>query len=84
MFNVISAAISGLVVGILARWLYPGEVPMGSLMTILLGVGGSLAAGLAIAASTNGISNGISKAGWVASIIGAMALIFIGRHFGWG
>jgi len=84
MGNVISAIVSGLVVGLLARWFYPGAVPMGTVVTILLGVGGSLAAGLAIAASTNGISNGISRAGWIASILGAMALIFIGRQMGWG
>lgn len=84
MGNVISAIISGLVVGILARWFYPGDVPMGMLLTILLGIGGSLAAGLATAAGTTGIANGISRAGWIASILGAMALIFIGRHLGWG
>ena len=83
MGNVISAVIGGLVIGIFARWFYPGTVPMGFLMTILLGVGGSLLAGLVTASRTGGINDGINRAGCLASIIGAMVLIFLGRHFGW-
>ncbi len=81
MFNIIGAIISGLFVGALARFFYPGDVPMGWGMTILLGVGGSLLAGLV---TTRGASDGgINRAGCLASILGGMALIFIGRHFGW-
>lgn len=29
MFNIIGAVISGLLIGTLARWFYPGEVEMG-------------------------------------------------------
>jgi uncharacterized membrane protein YeaQ/YmgE (transglycosylase-associated protein family) len=46
MMNVIGAVISGLFVGALARWFYPGAVEMGWGKTILLGIGGSLLAGL--------------------------------------
>ena len=46
MFNLIGAIVSGLFVGAFARFLYPGAVPMGWGMTILLGVGGSLLASL--------------------------------------
>ena len=81
MFNIIGAIISGLVVGALARFLYPGDVPMGWGMTILLGVGGSLLAGL-IANRGNG--QGFNRGGCLASVLGGMALIFIGRYFGWG
>lgn len=79
MFNLIGAIISGLVVGALARWFYPGVVEMGWVMTILLGVGGSLLAGLV----TSRGSSEFSRAGCLASIIGAMVLIFIGRNLGW-
>ena len=44
MLNIIGAIISGLVVGVLARWFYPGAVVMDWVATILLGIGGSLAA----------------------------------------
>jgi len=79
MLNIIGAIISGLVVGALARFFYPGGVEMGWVMTILLGVGGSLLAGLV---TSRGRSE-FHRAGCLASIIGAMVLIFIGRHLGW-
>jgi uncharacterized membrane protein YeaQ/YmgE (transglycosylase-associated protein family) len=79
MLNIIGAIISGLVIGALARFFYPGVVEMGWIMTILLGIGGSLLAGLV----TSRGSADFSRAGCLASIIGAMVLIFIGRHLGW-
>jgi uncharacterized membrane protein YeaQ/YmgE (transglycosylase-associated protein family) len=75
MLNVISAIISGLVIGALARWFYPGAVPMGWIATILLGIGGSLAAGWV---TTRG-RDGIQPAGCLASVLGAIVLIFLGR-----
>lgn len=77
--NVISAIISGLIVGVLARFFYPGAVDMGWIMTCLLGVAGALVAGLV----TSRNAAGFSRAGWIASIVGAMVLIFIGRMLGW-
>ena len=61
MFNVIGAIISGLVVGALARWFYPG----------------ALLAGLV----TSRGRRDFSRPGCLASILGAMALILIGRLF---
>ncbi len=77
MLNIIGAIVSGLVIGALARWFYPGTVEMGWIMTILLGIGGSL---LASIVTTRGRPAGsFHRAGCLASILGAMALIFIGR-----
>lgn len=75
MLNIIGAIISGLFVGVFARWFYPGAVEMGWIATILLGVGGSVIAGLV----TSRGSSEFSRAGCIASLIGAIALIFIGR-----
>lgn len=75
MINIISAIVAGLVVGVFARWFYPGDVPMGWIMTILLGIGGSLAAGLVV---TRGRGD-FQRAGCLASVLGAMALILIAR-----
>jgi uncharacterized membrane protein YeaQ/YmgE (transglycosylase-associated protein family) len=75
MLNIISSIITGLVVGALARWFYPGAVDMGLGLTILLGIGGSLFAGLL----TSRGSSGFSRPGLLASLLGAMALILIGR-----
>jgi uncharacterized membrane protein YeaQ/YmgE (transglycosylase-associated protein family) len=79
MLNIIGAIISGLVIGALARWFYPGAIEMGWIATILLGIGGSLAAGLI----TSRGAKDFHRAGCLASILGAMALIFIGHLVGW-
>ena len=41
----VSMAIVGLIVGILARFFYPGAVQLGWLVSIALGIGGSFIAG---------------------------------------
>ncbi len=80
MLNILGAIVSGIVIGVLARYFYPGAVSMGLGMTMLLGIAGSLLAGLI---TTRGRRDGFHRAGCLASIIGAMALIFIGRMMGW-
>ena len=80
MFNIIGAIVSGLFVGALARLFYPGAVEMGWLWTIGLGLAGSLLAGLI---TTRG-REGFNRAGCLASVLGAMALILLGRMIGWG
>ena len=90
MLNIISATISGLLVGVLARYFYPGAVEMGWIATILLGIGSSLLVGLITASrsrgghSRGGLGEGFNRAGCLASVLGAMALIFIGRALGVG
>jgi uncharacterized membrane protein YeaQ/YmgE (transglycosylase-associated protein family) len=84
MFNIIGALISGLFVGALARFFYPGAVEMGWGMTSLLGVGGALIVGrLTSLSSGQGLREGFNRAGCFTSILGAMLLIYLGRHFGW-
>ncbi len=80
MINIIGAILSGLVVGALARWFYPGPVDMGWIATILLGLGGSLLAGLI----TSRGHREFYRAGCLASILGAIVLIFLGRLAGIG
>ena len=80
MINIIGAIISGLIVGILARFFYPGAVTMGWLWTIGLGIAGSLLAGMITARG----ATGFHRAGFLASLIGAMVLIFVGRLLGLG
>jgi uncharacterized membrane protein YeaQ/YmgE (transglycosylase-associated protein family) len=80
MLNIVGAIVSGLIVGALARWFYPGAVSMGWIATIALGVGGSLLAGLL----TSRAQPGFNRAGCLASVLGAMALILVGRLLGIG
>ncbi|MFN4134796.1 MAG: GlsB/YeaQ/YmgE family stress response membrane protein [Novosphingobium sp.] len=81
MLNLISILFTGLVIGVLARFLYPGAVEMGLLKTILLGIGGALVAGIfASWKSGSTFGEGVNRAGCLASVIGAMLLIFLGRN----
>ncbi len=85
MFNLIGALFSGLLVGALARFFYPGAVDMSWTMTMLLGVGGALLVGtLTSLTNRNGLREGFNRAGCLGSVIGAMALIWLGRYYGWG
>ncbi len=80
MMNIIVAIIVGFVTGVLARFFYPGAVEMGFLWTTILGVAGSVLAGFVVSRGTTGFH----RAGFLASIVGGMVLIFLGRllHIG--
>jgi uncharacterized membrane protein YeaQ/YmgE (transglycosylase-associated protein family) len=69
--------IIGLVVGALAKLIMPGRDPGGILITMLIGVAGSIIAGL-IGRSLGWYHEGES-AGFLASIIGAIALLAVYR-----
>ena len=78
MINFISTVLVGFVVGVLARCFYPGVVPMNWLWTILLGIGGSVLAGMIVSRGRRGFN----RAGFFASVLGAMGLILLVRLFG--
>ena len=64
----------GLVVGVIAKMLMPGNDPGGWIITGLLGLGGSWVgdyAGRAMGLASGG--------GWIGSILGAMLLLFVYR-----
>jgi uncharacterized membrane protein YeaQ/YmgE (transglycosylase-associated protein family) len=65
----------GLIVGALARFVMPGEQKMGWILTCLLGVGGSLAAGFV--GQALGWYQAGQGAGWIASVVGAVVLLFV-------
>jgi uncharacterized membrane protein YeaQ/YmgE (transglycosylase-associated protein family) len=70
----IITALVGLVVGAIARFVLPGEQKMGWIMTALLGIGGSLLAGFA--GQALGWYQAGQPAGWIASVLGAVVLLF--------
>lgn len=77
----IRMAIVGLIVGILARFLYPGAVHISWLWSIVLGVAGSYVAGLiGTAIHGNTDDQPLHPAGFIYSILGAILLIFVARH----
>lgn len=73
--GIIGTLIVGLIVGALARFVMPGEQKMGWILTILLGVGGSMAAGF-IGQALGWYQAG-QGAGWIASVLGAVLLLFV-------
>jgi uncharacterized membrane protein YeaQ/YmgE (transglycosylase-associated protein family) len=77
--GLIGTIIVGLIVGAIARFIMPGEQKMGWIMTILLGIGGSLAAGFV--GQALGWYQAGQGAGWIASVVGALVLLFVVNKF---
>jgi len=77
MMSVIGWILFGLVAGIIARALHPGNDSLGVLGTILLGVTGSLLGGGLAYVLRLGTSP-YEPAGWIFSVIGAIILLAMG------
>ena len=83
MLNIIGWIVIGFLSGLLARFFYPGAVEMGWIMTTVLGIVGSFAGGFIGGMFTK--EKDMMKptsAGFVMSVVGAMAVIFIARLTG--
>jgi len=77
----------GLIVGALGKLIMPGHDPGGVIVTILLGIGGSLVAGL-IGRAVGWYREG-EPVGFIASVVGAVIIlaiyrVIIGRTAGGG
>lgn len=75
MMSLIGTLFVGLVVGLIARAIKPGDDSLGWIMTALLGVAGSFLAsyvGVALGWYETG-----QTAGWIASVVGAIIILFI-------
>jgi uncharacterized membrane protein YeaQ/YmgE (transglycosylase-associated protein family) len=68
----------GLVVGILAKLVMPGRDPGGFIVTILLGIAGSVLGGFL--GRVLGLYSPGQPAGWIVSTIGAVVLLLIYRQ----
>jgi uncharacterized membrane protein YeaQ/YmgE (transglycosylase-associated protein family) len=73
--GLIWACIMGLIAGAIARFIFPGAQTMSWLKTMLLGIGGALLAGLL--GRVVGWYEPGEGAGLIASVLGAMLIIFI-------
>jgi uncharacterized membrane protein YeaQ/YmgE (transglycosylase-associated protein family) len=77
--TIIAWAVFGLVVGAIARFLYPGRQPMGIMMTMVLGIVGSLLGGFVSWMLGFDPQDGpFQGAGWIMSIIGALIVVWSG------
>lgn len=77
--TIISWAVFGLIVGLIARFLYPGRQPLGLLGTMLLGIVGSLLGGfISWGVGFHPEEGPLRGAGWIMSIVGALIVVWIG------
>ena len=77
MFHILWIMIIGLIVGALAKLLMPGRDPGGMLVTMLLGIAGSLVGGFV--GRLLGLYGPNQGAGFIVSTLGAILLLAIYR-----
>jgi uncharacterized membrane protein YeaQ/YmgE (transglycosylase-associated protein family) len=75
MLGFIGMAIVGFISGLIARALLPGDQKLGIIMTAVLGVAGSYAAGFA--GQALGLYKAGQGAGFIGSVVGAIVLLVI-------
>lgn len=73
--GIIGTIFIGLIVGLIARFLKPGDDSMGWIMTILLGIGGALLA--TYGGQAVGIYRAGEAAGFIGAVVGAIILLVI-------
>jgi uncharacterized membrane protein YeaQ/YmgE (transglycosylase-associated protein family) len=82
----LSLAVSGLIIGLLARFAVPGKDPLKLWQTILLGISGSVVGGIAAALlgvidGDDTIESGEALASLIFSLGGAIVLLILYRKF---
>ena len=73
MLNFVWMCIIGLIAGAVAKWIMPGKDPGGLLVTMLLGIAGSLVAGY-LGRAIGWYAEG-QGAGFIMSVVGAIILL---------
>lgn len=73
--DIIIMIIVGFIVGLIARALMPGDQSMGIILTTILGIVGAVVAGF-LGRSLGWYAAG-EPAGWIASVIGAIIVLFV-------
>ncbi len=68
-------AVIGFVVGLIARAILPGTQSLGIILTAVLGIAGAFLAGFA--GQAMGLYTSGQPAGFIASVVGAIVLLFI-------
>ena len=79
MWSFIVAIVVGFIAGLIARAIHPGEDKAGFIVTTLLGIAGSLLA--TYGGRALGLYPENSSAGFIASVVGAIIILFIYNIF---
>ncbi|MEV0081621.1 GlsB/YeaQ/YmgE family stress response membrane protein [Saccharopolyspora sp. NPDC050642] len=75
-WTIIGWIVFGLIAGFIARAVVPGKDDIGLLMTIVVGVAGSVVGGFLFGLLTVGF-RGFQPAGWIGSIVGAVIVLVV-------
>jgi len=81
IMGIIGTIIVGFIVGVLARFFYPGAVQLGFWMTVALGIGGSLVGGVISSLIFKSPDGKFHPAGWFLSLLGAIILLWVYLNF---
>jgi uncharacterized membrane protein YeaQ/YmgE (transglycosylase-associated protein family) len=73
--SIIGTILVGFIVGLIARAVKPGNDRMGLILTTLLGIAGAVVA--RYLGQAMGLYTANEPAGWIASVIGAVILLFV-------
>lgn len=76
--------VAGLIIGLLARLILPGRQRIGLLMTLLLGVVGSLIGGTIANALRSGSIWELNFVGFVAAVVASVILLAVAERTGLG
>ena len=76
ILSVIGTIIVGLIVGVIARWIFPATVPLGFWFTAALGIGGSVVGGVIADLVLRSPDGKFHPAGWLMSIAGALLILW--------
>ena len=77
--GILSWIVLGLVVGLLAKWIMPGDDPGGVILTIVLGVAGALVGGWIATQVGLGSVTGFNLGSLAIAVAGALLLLFLNR-----
>jgi uncharacterized membrane protein YeaQ/YmgE (transglycosylase-associated protein family) len=76
ILSIIGTIVVGLIVGVLARSIFPTAVPLGFWLTVGLGIGGSVVGGVIADLFLRSPDGKLHPAGWLLSIAGAVLLLW--------
>ena len=77
IMGIIWMIVVGFIVGLLARFFYPGAIALGFWMTTLLGIGGSLVGGIIGSLIFKSTDGKFHPGGFILSIVGALILLWL-------
>ena len=77
IMSIVWMIIVGFIVGVLARFVYPGAIAMGFWATAIVGIVGSVVGGVIGGLIWRSADGKFHPAGWILSIVGALIVLWI-------